>query len=177
MERDLCRTLRHFSDSCCAGYHAGGQQAGRSHRLRTSRYEYGVTDKPWTRLQLIYNGTGTRSSCDNRDNPSLLSREFARPVRERAGSSSHYPSIERTITIRPVAKRYELHTVRVRTFGHSSPIKRASELLNPFLLCFYFPVLLREAKSLFLRNIFRSSRVENCEIRVAERGGGAECVL
>lgn len=31
-----------------------------------ARYEYGVTDKPWTRLQLIYNGTG-RSSCDNRD--------------------------------------------------------------------------------------------------------------
>jgi len=48
VERDLCHMVWHFSDSCYAGYHAGGQQAGRSHRLRTSRYEYGVTDKPWT---------------------------------------------------------------------------------------------------------------------------------
>lgn len=58
VDRDSCRRLWRFSDSCYGGYGAGGQQAGRSHRLRTNRYEYSVTDKPWARQQLIYHGTG-----------------------------------------------------------------------------------------------------------------------
>jgi len=83
--------LWHFSDSCFAGYDADGQQAGRSHRLRTSRYEYSVTDKPWARLQLIYNDNGTRSLCDNRD-IILYYRENSRSSWE----LNPYASIERS---------------------------------------------------------------------------------
>jgi hypothetical protein len=139
----LCRMLWHFSDSCYAGYDAGGQQTGRSHRLRTSRYEYGVTDKPWVRLQLIYNDTGTRSSCDNRD-ILLYYRENSRSSweTERELDRLYAPQHRTDNPVCAATKRSKLLIIRVYLFVHVFRYSSVQDVSKSFYKVFLFSRIL-----------------------------------